>query len=124
MPQEIELKLALDPRDALRLRDGPILRAPNLKPTARQRLVSTCYDTPSFSLQRSGIILRVRKIAIVCLDTPRDLGAIGYFYRDFHQVSDDEVIAILRRFPANRPAMPLKPSLGASCRESPTDRPF
>jgi putative phosphoribosyl transferase len=41
--------------------------------------------------------------AIVCLDTPEDLGAIGYFYRDFHQVSDDEVIATLRRFPANRP---------------------
>jgi putative phosphoribosyl transferase len=40
--------------------------------------------------------------AIVCLDTPRDLGAIGFFYRDFHQVSDGEVIAILKRFPANR----------------------
>jgi putative phosphoribosyl transferase len=40
--------------------------------------------------------------AVVCLDTPEDLGAIGYFYRDFHQVSDDEVIATLRRFPANR----------------------
>jgi predicted phosphoribosyltransferase len=42
--------------------------------------------------------------AIVCLDTPEDLGAIGYFYRDFHQVSDDEVIALLKQFPANRPA--------------------
>jgi len=40
--------------------------------------------------------------AIVCLDMPEDLGAIGYFYRDFHQVSDDEVIATLKRFPANR----------------------
>ena len=40
--------------------------------------------------------------AIVCLDTPEDLGAIGYFYHDFHQVSDDEVIATLKRFPANR----------------------
>ena len=40
--------------------------------------------------------------AIVCLDTPQELGAIGYFYRDFHQVSDGEVIATLRRFPANR----------------------
>jgi predicted phosphoribosyltransferase len=39
---------------------------------------------------------------IVCLETPGDLGAIGYFYRDFHQVSDDEVIFTLRRFPANR----------------------
>jgi putative phosphoribosyl transferase len=40
--------------------------------------------------------------AIVCLDTPEELGAIGYFYRDFHQVGDEEVIATLRRFPANR----------------------
>ncbi|HZV07869.1 MAG TPA: phosphoribosyltransferase family protein [Gemmataceae bacterium] len=42
--------------------------------------------------------------AIVCLATPEELGAIGYFYRDFHQVRDEEVIDILRRFPANRPA--------------------
>ena len=41
--------------------------------------------------------------AIVCLDTPEDLGAIGYFYRDFQQVSDSEVIGILKRFPAGRP---------------------
>jgi putative phosphoribosyl transferase len=42
--------------------------------------------------------------AIVCLDTPEDFGAIGYFYRDFHQVSDEEVIATLKRFPANKMA--------------------
>jgi len=41
--------------------------------------------------------------AIVCLDAPRDLGAIGFSYRDFHQVTDGEVIAILKRFHANRP---------------------
>jgi predicted phosphoribosyltransferase len=41
---------------------------------------------------------------IVCLETPRDLGSIGYFYRDFRQISDDEVIAILKRFPAIKPA--------------------
>ena len=46
--------------------------------------------------------LRAEVDDIVCLETPGDLGAIGYFYRDFHQVSDDEVIATLRRFPANR----------------------
>jgi predicted phosphoribosyltransferase len=40
--------------------------------------------------------------AIVCLDTPEDLWAIGYFYDDFHQVSDSEVIATLKRFPPNR----------------------
>ena len=39
--------------------------------------------------------------AIVCLDTPEELGAIGYFYRDFHQIGDEEVIATLKRFPTN-----------------------
>jgi len=38
--------------------------------------------------------------AIVCLDARRDFGAIGYFYADFRQVHDDEVTAILKRFPA------------------------
>ena len=40
--------------------------------------------------------------AIVCLDTPEELGAIGYFYRDFHQIGDEEVIATLKRLPTNR----------------------
>lgn len=47
--------------------------------------------------------LRSEVDAIVCLDAPRDLGAIGYFYEDFRQVDDEEVIATLKRFPANRP---------------------
>jgi putative phosphoribosyl transferase len=46
--------------------------------------------------------LRNEVDAIVCLDTPEEFGAIGYFYRDFRQVSDEEVVAILKRFPANR----------------------
>lgn len=44
--------------------------------------------------------------AIVCLDTPPNFGAIGYYYRDFRQVGDDEVIAILKRFPARRVVTP------------------
>ena len=40
--------------------------------------------------------------AIVCLDTPEELGAVGHFYRDFHQIGDEEVIATLKRFPTNR----------------------
>ena len=34
---------------------------------------------------------------IVCLATPEPFGAVGYFYQDFHQVSDDEVIQLLAR---------------------------
>ena len=62
MPQEIELKLTVDPRHVRRLRDSLILRAPSLKHTARRRLVSTYYDTPSFSLLQNGAVLRVRKV--------------------------------------------------------------
>jgi len=32
---------------------------------------------------------------IVCLYRPRDLLAVGYHYRDFSQVSDEEVVALL-----------------------------
>jgi predicted phosphoribosyltransferase len=30
-------------------------------------------------------------------------GAIGFYYHDFRQVSDEEVIEILHRFPAGKP---------------------
>ena len=33
----------------------------------------------------------------VCLEAPSRLGAIGYFYRDFHQMSDTEVTDLLAR---------------------------
>jgi putative phosphoribosyl transferase len=48
--------------------------------------------------------LRQEVDALICLETPELFGAIGYFYRDFQQVSDQEVVAILKRFPAKRPA--------------------
>ena len=35
----------------------------------------------------------------VCLETPTGLGAIGNYYRDFHQMSDAEVIDLLARAP-------------------------
>lgn len=37
---------------------------------------------------------------IVCLEVYDNFGAIGFFYRDFRQVSDKEVTDILARFPA------------------------
>lgn len=43
--------------------------------------------------------LRQEVDALICLETPDPFGAIGYFYRDFRQVRDEEVVAILRRFP-------------------------
>lgn len=43
--------------------------------------------------------LRGEVDALICLEMPEPFGAIGYFYRDFEQVSDEEVLAILRQFP-------------------------
>ena len=37
---------------------------------------------------------------IVCLQTPGDFYAVGQFYRDFHQVADEEVKEILKSEPA------------------------
>ena len=34
---------------------------------------------------------------MVCVDTPRDFYAIGQFYADFSQATDEEVIACLER---------------------------
>lgn len=35
----------------------------------------------------------------VCLETPVGLGAIGFYYRDFHQMTDAEVTELLARAP-------------------------
>jgi len=40
--------------------------------------------------------LRAEADDVVCLEVHRDFGAIGFFYRDFHQVSDQEVIDALQ----------------------------
>jgi len=34
---------------------------------------------------------------VICLDQPEGFGAIGFFYADFRQVTDEEVIALLDR---------------------------
>jgi putative phosphoribosyl transferase len=39
----------------------------------------------------------------ICLETHEDFGAIGYFYADFHQISDREVISILDRLDPKEP---------------------
>jgi putative phosphoribosyl transferase len=39
----------------------------------------------------------------ICLETHEDFGAIGYFYADFRQTSDAEVISILDRLGAREP---------------------
>src|ERR1700720_2148002 len=63
-----------------------------------KRLVLAVPVAPSDSLPE----LRREADDIVCLEDHPMLGAIGYYYRDFRQVSDEEVIEILQRFPAGK----------------------
>ena len=55
--------------------------------------------------------LRPEADEVVCVETPAGLGAIGFYYRDFHQVSDAEVTAILAR--AAQPPVPATPGSNA-----------
>jgi putative phosphoribosyl transferase len=63
---------------------------------------------------------------LVCVDTPRDFFAIGQFYADFSQATDEEVIACLQRAaaPASRPpaATPAAADPPAQDRELPGTR--
>ncbi len=46
---------------------------------------------------------------LMCVDTPRSFSAIGQFYRDFTQTSDEEVIACLDRAAVRNPSTPTRP---------------
>ncbi len=39
---------------------------------------------------------------LICLESYENFGAIGYYYSDFRQVSDEEVVETLARFPVRR----------------------
>ncbi len=41
---------------------------------------------------------------LVCLKSPSDLGAIGFWYRNFEQTSDEEVVELLERARSERGA--------------------
>jgi putative phosphoribosyl transferase len=56
------------------------------------RLILAVPVAPSETIEA----LRSEADEIVCLETPSDFYAVGQFYRDFHQVSDEEVREILK----------------------------
>jgi putative phosphoribosyl transferase len=58
-----------------------------------RRLVLAVPVAPPDTIER----LRPEVDEAVCLLTPASLGAIGSFYRDFRQLDDEEVIALLER---------------------------
>jgi predicted phosphoribosyltransferase len=56
------------------------------------RLIAATAVAPPDALQR----MRREADDVVCLDTPAALYAIGAYFRDFSQVSDDEVVGVLQ----------------------------
>ncbi len=74
---------------------GATMRAALLATRRRKpaRLVLAVPVAPAATLERLGAEVD----EIVCLETPEDFYAIGQFYADFHQMSDEEVIALLDR---------------------------
>jgi len=63
-----------------------------------KKLVLAAPVAPTDTLEA----LRFEADEIVCLEARRDFGAIGFFYADFRQISDEEVIAILDQFGSDR----------------------
>jgi len=70
-----------------------------VKRTAPKKVVLAVPVAPSDTIES----LRAEADEIVCLDTPAYFMAIGEFYEDFSQTSDDEVIELLEAA-ARRPA--------------------
>jgi len=63
----------------------------NLRPA---KLILAVPVAPTDALE----LLRGETDELICLEDYRSFGAIGFFYEDFRQIDDDEVIAILDRF--------------------------
>jgi putative phosphoribosyl transferase len=76
---------------------GTTMRAALLATRRRHpaRLILAVPVAPPDALQR----LRPEVDEIVCLETHEEFFAIGQFYEDFHQMSDDEVVTLLERSP-------------------------
>jgi predicted phosphoribosyltransferase len=69
-----------------------------VRASAPKTLVLAVPVAPTESLKT----LREEVDDLVCLEDYQDFGAIGLYYRDFRQVSDDEVVALLARFPVRK----------------------
>jgi predicted phosphoribosyltransferase len=63
-----------------------------------KRLVLAVPVAPTESLAA----MREEADEVVCLEDHEFFGAIGFYYRDFRQVSDEEVIEMLGRYPVQK----------------------
>jgi putative phosphoribosyl transferase len=71
-----------------------------------KKLVLAVPVAPTESLDE----MRQEADDVVCLEDHEDFGAIGYYYANFRQISDEEVIETLARFPARQPEKSKQPT--------------
>jgi predicted phosphoribosyltransferase len=71
-----------------------------------KKLVLAVPVAPTDSLAE----LRGEADDVICLEDHELFGAIGFYYADFRQTSDQEVIEILQRFPPQEPAAKREPA--------------
>ena len=111
---EIELKLAAHPADLPELKRALVALAP-ASVSAQERLVSTYYDTPDLTLQRSGLTLRVREQAGRFMQTVKaeDAGRAGLHSRGEWE---DWLAENQPRSDAPRSGPHLPPEIGADLR--------
>jgi predicted phosphoribosyltransferase len=61
-----------------------------------KNLVAAMAAAPANSLPK----MEAEADEIVCLTAPEDFLAVGQFFRDFRQITDEEVVELLRKAPA------------------------
>ena len=71
-----------------------------------KRLVLAVPVAPTDSLAA----MRDEADEVVCLEDHEAFGAIGFYYSDFWQLSDEDVIKILERFPVRKPDQARQPA--------------
>jgi putative phosphoribosyl transferase len=71
-----------------------------------KKLVLAVPVAPTESLAE----LRSDADEVICLEDHEFFGAIGFYYADFNQVADEEVIELLRRFSAQKPTDAKQPA--------------
>jgi inorganic triphosphatase YgiF len=76
MPNEIELKLLIDPADIPRLLRHPALKAHTRHKPPTQRLLSIYYDTPDLTLHKNKTAVRLRRAGSRWIQTVKTEGRV------------------------------------------------